>query len=134
MALAAIVKRSGCNTALPLLLRLTPQAGNSGKLVIARSLIRALLEPLKDKAVTVLYKQPWQHKGRGRPRKYGTRYTKEEIKRLPLNKETIHLYGREQQWLKPAFLMASSYALSGVSLRTLKGKNDHAYYCQPIRS
>ncbi len=54
VALAAIVKRSGCNTALPLLLRLTPQAGNSGKLVIARSLIRALLEPLKDKAVTVL--------------------------------------------------------------------------------
>ncbi len=47
VALAAIVKRSGCNTALPLLLRLTPQAGNSGKLVIARSLIRALLEPLK---------------------------------------------------------------------------------------
>ncbi len=41
-------------TALPLLLRLTPQAGNIGKLVIARSLIRALLEPLKDKAVTVL--------------------------------------------------------------------------------
>ena len=54
VALAAIVKRSGCNTPLPLLLRLTPQAGNSGKLVIARSLIRALLEPLKDKAVTVL--------------------------------------------------------------------------------
>ncbi len=43
VALAAIVKRSGCNTALPLLLRLTPQAGNSGKLVIARSLIRALM-------------------------------------------------------------------------------------------
>ena len=54
VALAAIVKRSGCHTALPLLLRLTPQAGNSGKLVIARSLIRALLEQLKDKAVTVL--------------------------------------------------------------------------------
>ncbi len=28
VALAAIVKRSGCNTALPLLLRLTPQAGD----------------------------------------------------------------------------------------------------------
>ncbi len=54
VALAAIVKRSGCNTPLLLLLRLTPQAGNSGKLVIARSLIRALMEPLKDKAVTVL--------------------------------------------------------------------------------
>ncbi len=54
VALTAIVKRSGCNMALLLLLRLTPQAGNSGKLVIARSLIRALLKPLKDKAVTVL--------------------------------------------------------------------------------
>ena len=111
-----------------MLLRLTPQADNSGKLVIARSLIRALMEPLKDKAVTVLvdswymrrsfiepvqaynmtvigqvridtvlYKRPWQRKGRGQPGKYGTRYTKEEIKRLPLNKETVHLYGREQQ-------------------------------------
>ena len=47
VALAAIVKRSGCNTPLPLLLRLTPQAGNSGKLVIARSLIRALTETAK---------------------------------------------------------------------------------------
>ncbi len=34
VALVAIVKRSGFNTPLPLLLRLTPQAGNSGKLVI----------------------------------------------------------------------------------------------------
>ncbi len=147
VALAAIVKRSGCNTALPLLLRLTPQAGNSGKLVIARSLIRALLEQLKDKAVTVLvdswymrrsfiepvqaynmtvigqvridtvlYKQPWQRKGRGRPRKYGTRYTKEEIKRLPLNKETVQLYGREQQ-VNYRTAVAKARFLNGQSVR-----------------
>ena len=147
MALAAIVKRSGCHTALPLLLRLTPQAGNSGKLVIARSLIRALLEQLKDKAVTVLvdswymrrsfiepvqaynmtiigqvridtvlYKRPWQRKGRGRPRKYGTRYTKEAIKRLPLNKETLHLYGREQQ-VNYRTAVAKARFLNGQSVR-----------------
>ncbi len=105
VALAAIVKRSGCNTALPLLLRLTPQAGNSGKLVIARSLIRALMEPLKDKAVTVLV-DSWY-----------------------MRRSFI-----EQRWLKPAFWMASRYALSGVSLRTLKGKKDHVYYCQQVCS
>ncbi len=159
VALAAIVKRSGCNTALLLLLRLTPQAGNSGKLVIARSLIRALLEPLKDKAVTVLvdswymrrsfiepvqaynmtvigqvridtvlYKRPWQGKGRGRPGKYGTRYTKEEIKRLPLNKETVHLYGREQQVnyrtavAKARFLNGQSVCFVWCEFEDSKGK------------
>ncbi len=147
VALAAIVKRSGCNTALPLLLRLTPQVGNSGKLVIARSLIQALLEQLKDKAVTVLvdswymrrsfiepvqaynmtvigqvridtvlYKRPWQRKGRGRPRKYGTRYTKEAIKRLPLNKVTVHLYGREQQ-VNYRTAVAKARFLNGQSVR-----------------
>ncbi len=159
VALAAIVKRSGCNTPLPLLLRLTPQAGNSGKLVIARSLIRALLEPLKDKAVTVLvdswymcrsfiepvqaynmtvigqvridtvlYKRPWQRKGRGQPGKYGTRYTKEEIKRLPLNKETVHLYGREQQVnyrtavAKARFLNGQSVCFVWCEFEDSKGK------------
>ncbi len=58
-------------------------------------LTRAL--PLRSAKTFIEFKRPWQGKGRGRPGKYGTRYTKEEIKRLPLNKETVHLYGREQQ-------------------------------------
>jgi len=128
VALAAIVERAKSNTALPLLFRLTPQAGNTGKLVIARTLIRAVLQQFKEKSVTVLvdswymrrsfiqpiqaynmtiigqvridtalYKRPRQRKGPGRRRKYGTKYTKTEMKRLPKHQETLKLYGREQQ-------------------------------------
>ncbi len=128
VALAAVVDRAGCNTALPLLFRLTPETGNRSKLRTARLLIRALLEQFKDRAVTILvdswymrasfiqpiqnynmtvigqiridtalYKRPRQKKGRGRPRKYGTKYTKTEIKRLPLNKKKLRLYGRDQK-------------------------------------
>ncbi len=46
---------------------------------------------------TALYKRPRQKKGRGRPRKYGTKYTKAVIKKLPLNKEQLKLYRREQK-------------------------------------
>ena len=122
------MKRAKHNTALPLLFRLTPQAGNRGKLVIARTLIRALRQQLNNKMVTVLmdswymrcsliqpiqgygmtvigqvridtalYKKPRQRKGPGRPKKYGTRYTRSEIKRLPMQTETLMLYGREQK-------------------------------------
>ncbi len=91
VALAAIVKRSGCNTPLPLLLRLTP-------------------------------------------------YTKEEIKRLPLNKETVHLYGREQQVnyrtaeAKARFLNGQSVCFVWCEFEDSKGKKDHVYYCQQICS
>jgi len=128
VALAAVVDRAGCHTALPLLFRLTPETGNRSKLRTARLLVRALIQQFKDRAVTILvdswymrasfiqpiqsenmtvigqvridtalYKRPRQKKGRGRPRKYGTKYTKAEIKRLPLNKEQLQLYGREQK-------------------------------------
>jgi len=128
VALAAVVDRAGSNTALPLLFRLTPEAGNSSKLTTARTLIRAVLNQFKQRAVTILVdswymrrtfilpiqkygmhligqvridtvlcKRPRQTKGRGRPKKYGTKYTKTEIKRLPLNTKTLRLYGREQK-------------------------------------
>lgn len=128
VALAAIVQRVKNNTALPLLFRLTPESGNTSKLVVARTLIRAVLQQFKHNAVTVLmdswymrssliqplqrygltvigqvridtalYKKPRQRKGPGRPRTYGTKYSKSEIKRLPKQTETVTLYGREQQ-------------------------------------
>ena len=162
VALAAVVDRVGSNTALPLLFRLTPQAGNSGKLVIARSLIRALLEQFKERAVTVLvdswymrssfiqpvqnygmtiigqvridtalYKRPRQTRGPGRPRKYGTKYTKTEIKRLPLNKETLNLYGRKQK-VNYRTAVAKARFLDGQLVRFVwcefeddKGKKKH---------
>jgi len=152
VALAGIVNRAGCNTALPLLFRLTPQGGNSGKLVIARSLIRALLEPLKERAVTLLvdswymrcsfiqpvqrygltiigqvridtalYKAPRQRKGPGRPRKYGARYTQSEIKRLPLQTESLTLYGREQ---------TVNYRSSVAKARFLDGQQVRFVWCE----
>jgi hypothetical protein len=54
VALAAVVKRMDKHTALPLLFRLTPQAGNTSKLVVARTLIRAVLQQFQAKTVTVL--------------------------------------------------------------------------------
>lgn len=54
VALAAVVNRLGNHTALPLLFRLTPDSGNTSKLVVARTLIRALLAQFKEHSVTVL--------------------------------------------------------------------------------
>ncbi len=59
--------------------------------------------------------------GRGRPGKYGTRYTKEEIKRLPLNKETVHLYGREQQ---------VNYRTAEAKARFLNGQSVCFVWCE----
>ncbi len=46
---------------------------------------------------TALYKRPRQKQGPGRPKKYGTKYTKTEIKRLKLNTAELKLYGRNQK-------------------------------------
>lgn len=152
VALAAIVKRARYNTALPLLFRLTPQTGNTSKLLVARTLIRALRQPLKDKAVTILvdswymrcslikpiqayemtvigqvridtalYKRPKQRKGPGRPRQYGTRYTKDEIKRLHLQTTTLMLYGREQQ---------VNYRTAVAKAKFLKGQLIRFVWCE----
>ncbi len=57
-----------------------------------------------------------------------TRYTKEEIKRLPLNKETVHLYGREQQVnyrtavAKARFLNGQSVCFVWCEFEDSKGK------------
>ncbi len=78
--------------------------------------------------------------GRGQPGKYVTRYTKEEIKRLSLNKETVHLYGREQQVnyrtavAKARFLNGQSVCFVWCEFEDSKGKKDRVYYCQQICS
>ncbi len=104
--MAAVVNRAGNNTVLPLLFRLTPQAGNSSKLTTARTLIRALLKQFQDRVVTVLVDSWYMRRSFiqsiqvcgiiiidqvridtvlcKRPGKYGTKYTKTEIKRQPL--------------------------------------------------
>jgi len=65
---------------------------------------------------TVFCKRPRQKKGRGRPRKYGTKYTKAEIKRLPLITENLRLYGREQK-LNYRTAVAKARFLNGQLVR-----------------
>ena len=115
--------------ALPLLTRLIPSTSNTGKLVAANTLIRAIYSLFVGKTVTVLvdswymrgvfiesmlqrgftvigqvridtqlYDQPVpkKQKSRGRPRKYGEKYTSMRIAHLKRTEVTLPLYGKEQ--------------------------------------
>jgi len=152
VALAAVVDRAGCNTALPILFRLTPEAGNSSKLTTARTLVRAVIQQFKERAVTILVdswymrgsfilpiqnyqvnvigqvridtvlcQKPEPYQGRGRPRKFGQKYTKGEIEKLPLQTKILRLYGREQ---KVHFRSATAKA------RFLKGQLVRFVWCE----
>ncbi len=131
VSLAMIVKRTnGDSAALPLLSRLMPNAGNTGKLMAAKTLIRAVYRLFsKAKKVRVLvdswymrrvfiesmlsrgfdvigqaridtrlYDNPPKRKPgqRGRPRKYGEKYTPKRIAHLKKTEVTLILYGKEQ--------------------------------------
>jgi hypothetical protein len=130
VSLAMIAKRSKTSAiALPLLTRLIPSASNTGKLIAANTLIRAvcgLFEGLKVRVLvdswymrrlfiqsmlargfhvigqvridTRLYDEPQKKKKgqRGRPRKYGDKYTKKRIAHLKKTEVTLSLYGKQQ--------------------------------------
>lgn len=130
VSLACAVKReNGGAIALPLLSRLIPSAGNTGKLVAANTLIRAVhrllhglrvsvlvdswfmrrcfIEPMQERGFDVigqvrrdtrLYEEPPKRKQgqRGRPRKYGEKYTPKRIAHFKRQEATLQLYGRPQ--------------------------------------
>ncbi len=70
---------------------------------------------------TALYKRPRQKKARGRPRKYGTKYTRTEIKHLKLNNEQLKLYGRNQK---------VNYRTAVAKARFLDGQFVRFVYCE----
>lgn len=117
------------HVALPLLTRLIPSVSNTGKLIAANTLIRAVCRLFEGKTVRVLvdswymrrifivsmrqrqfhvigqvrvdtrlYDVPKerQKRQRGRPRKYGEKYTAKRIAHLKRTEVTLPLYGKDQ--------------------------------------
>lgn len=131
VSLAMVVKcSSGASIALPILSRLIPGVGNTGKLVAANTLIRSdyqLFDGVKVRVLvdswymrrkfigsmqkrdfdvigqvridTRLYDEPPTQKTgkRGRPRKYGEKYTPKRIAHLKRTEATLFLYGKVQE-------------------------------------
>jgi hypothetical protein len=131
VSLAMIVKRTDkAPVALPVLSRLIPSAGNTGKLMGANTLIRSvyrLFQGIKVRVLvdswymrrgfiksmqqrgfdvigqvridTRLYDEPAPKKQRqrGRPRKYGDKYTPKRIAHLKRTEVTLKLYGKAQK-------------------------------------
>ena len=130
VSLALIGKRrNGDAVALPLLSRLTPSAGNQGKLRAAKTLIRSIFSLLEHAKVRVLvdswymrqsfveamlargfhvigqaridsrlYDLPAARKGsrKGRPRKYGVKWTTKRLAHVRKKQVSITLYGKAQ--------------------------------------
>ncbi len=107
----------------------------------------SFIQPIQDYGITiisqvridtVIFKRPRQKKGRGRPRKYRTKYTKAVIKRLPLNKEQLKLYGRDQKVnyrtaiTKAQFLNGQLVRFVWCEFEDDKGKKDLIYCYQQI--
>ncbi|HFD32957.1 MAG TPA: transposase [Gammaproteobacteria bacterium] len=70
---------------------------------------------------TVFYQLPKAHTGRGRPRKYGKKYTKQDIMNLPVETTTRKLYGREQ---------TLHYRTKVAQARFLKGQLVRFVWCE----
>lgn len=155
VSLAMVARRlDGSAMALPLLSRLMPSAGNSGKLVGARTLIRGVCHLLGERSVRILvdawymrrtfiesmlargfdvigqaridtrlYDTPPSRKPgqRGRPRKYGEKYTAERLEPMPWQEATLTLYGKAQP-----VRYRSALALA----RFLGGRQVRAVWCQ----
>lgn len=130
VSLALIAARTKkISVALPLLLRLIPSASNTGKLVAANTLIRAVCQLFQGLKVRVLVDSWYMRKvfiqsmlsrgfdvigqvridtrlcdeppkkktrQRGRPRKYGAKYTPKRVAHLKRTEATLNLYGKEQ--------------------------------------
>lgn len=140
--------------ALPILSRLMPSVGNTGKLVAANTLIRAvkgLLTSLKVRVLvdswymrrrfiqamlvhgfdvigqvridTRLYDDPPAREPgqRGRPRKYGEKWTPERLDQLSRTETTLQLYSKEQ---------VVRYRSQIVKARFLEGHPVRAVWCE----
>ena len=140
--------------AFPLLTRLIPSVSNTGKLVAANTLIRAVHRLFNDKTVRVLtdswymrrifiesmlqrqfhvigqvridtrlYDVPAKKrkKQRGRPRKYGDKYTPKRIAHLKRTVVTLPLYGKQQ---------VVRYRSKLVKARFLDGLRVRAVWCE----
>ena len=142
------------HVALPLLTRLMPNVGNTGKLIAANTLIRAVYCLFTGKTVRVLVdswymrrvfiesmlsrgfnvigqvridtrlydipvKKP--EKKRGRPRKYGAKYTLKRVAHLKRTEVTLPLYGKQQ---------VVRYRSKLVKARFLDGQPVQAVWCE----
>jgi hypothetical protein len=155
VSLAMIVKRTDrAPVALPILSRLIPSAGNTGKLIAANTVIRSvyrLFQGLKVRVLvdswymrrifidsmqargfdvigqvridTRLYDVPPTRKSgqRGRPKKYGEKYTPKRIAHLKRTVTTLKVYGKEQ---------VVRYRSKEVKARFLDGRLVRAVWCE----
>ena len=154
VSLAWVIKRGKQSVALPVLTRLVPGMGNTGKLVAAQTLIRAIYRLLDGRKVRVLVdswymrrvfiesmlargfdvigqvridtwlcdEPPKRQKGqRGRPRKYGKKYTPKRIAHLKRTVVTLPLYGKEQE---------VRYRSKVLMARFLKGRLVRVVWCE----
>lgn len=154
-SLALIMTRTDkAPVALPLLSRLMPSAGNTGKLIAANTLIRSVYRLFQGFKVRVLvdswfmrriFIQSMQSRGfdvigqvridtrlydvpekrkpgqRGRPRKYGKKYTAKRIAHLKRTETTLKLYGKEQ---------VLRYRSKLLKARFLEGQLVRAVWCE----
>ena len=161
--LAWVVRFKGQrHVALPLLTRLIPSVGNTGKLIAANTLIRAVYQLFEGKTVRVLvdswymrrlfiesmlqrgfhvigqaridtrlYDEPVKKrkKQRGRPRKYGDKYTPKRIAHLKRTVVTLPLYGKEQVVRYRSKLVKARF-LDGLLVRAVwcEFKSDHGQW------
>src|SRR3954462_7342738 len=151
LCLAAVVERGFQVGAVPLMLRLVRRGANRGKLKSAHFLLRLLgrrlgqvrllldawfmrgwliQRTLADGHTVIgrvrrdlaLYTPPRPaRRGRGRPRKYGERFTRGRIEALPLHRSAQILYGN---------LEVVRYRTALVSARFLKGRVVRAVWVQ----
>jgi hypothetical protein len=155
VSLAMIAQRADQTAvALPLLSRLMPRVANTGKLVAAKTLIRAVRGLFKTATVRVLvdswymrrvfiqfmlacgfdvigqvridtrlYEEPLEKKPgqRGRPRKYGEKWTRERVAQLKPTQVTLRLYGKDQ---------VVRYRSRLVKARFLEGRLVRVVWCE----
>lgn len=143
VSLAVVVGDDRRHAAIPLLARLVRATGNASKLVIAKTLLRAisgiftnvtlLLDSWFMRAILILFAResglhvigqvrkdtalydlplPKSSGKRGRPRKYGDKFTQERIASLPETVTSLWLYGKDQ---------TVRYRSAVVKARFLKG-------------
>jgi len=150
------------HVALPLLTRLIPSVSNTGKLIAANTLIRAVYRLFESKMVRVLVDSWYMRRGfiesmrqrqfhvigqvridtrlydvpkekrkkqRGRPRKYGEKYTAKRIAHLKRTEVTLPLYGKDQT-LRYRSKLAKARFLNGMLVRVVwcEFKSDKGEY------
>jgi len=67
---------------------------------------------------TALYEAPHRTGKRGRPRKYGAKYTPEKVDQLPETRVRLFLYGK-QQWVRYRSAVALARFLEGLKVRVV---------------